>query len=377
MTNLMQTSRTDFLDRIRVLLTALVILHHTAIMYGASGGWYLRYKASGVASGLLLTLFCSVNQAFFMGMFFLLAGYFSTRSFKSKGARQFLTDRLLRLGVPILLFGFVLGPLTNALAETPAGESVWSFWWYLMARGSFNIGPLWFAYALLIFSVAYLVLRYLLNSLLPRLSWNLSEATLSHRHVLLFALVWGVAAFALRLWVPTGQERGLLQIGYFASYIMLFFFGCTAAQSRLLEKIDRKLALPWAWISLLTIPSLFAYGLLSGALKGGAFYVNGGWTMPAFAYAMWEPFVAGGIMLMLLWRFRVSVKPWAFWKKLAPLCFAAFIIHAPVVVGFGVLLQAWKDYSLTMFFLVGGASLILSFAVAALLVKLPSAKKIL
>lgn len=373
MTNLMQTSRTDFLDRIRVLLTALVILHHTAIMYGAEGGWFLQYKASDQASGLLMTLFCAVNQAFFMGMFFLLAGYFSTRSFESKGARQFLTDRLLRLGVPVLVFGFVLGPFTNALAETPAGESVWSFWWQLMARGSFNIGPLWFAYALLFFSVAYMVLRLLL----PQLRWHLSPAVMKHASAAFFLLVWGIAAFVLRLWVPTGQERGLLQIGYFASYILLFFFGCAAGHGRLLENIDRKLALPWGWISLLTIPSLFVYAILSGALKGATFHVNGGWTMPAFAYAMWEPFVAGGIMLMLLWRFRVSVKPWAFWKKLTPLCYAAFIVHAPVVVGLGVLLQAWKDYSLGLFFLVGSASVILSFAVAALLVKLPGAKKIL
>lgn len=373
MTNIMQTSRTDFLDRIRVLLTALVILHHTAIMYGAEGGWYLQYKASGLASGLLLTLFCSVNQAFFMGMFFLLAGYFSTRSFESKGARQFLTDRLLRLGVPVLLFGFVLGPFTNALAETPTGEPVWSFWWSLVAQATFNIGPLWFAYALLIFSVTYMALRLLL----PKVRWKLSPEVLSHTWIALFLMAWGIAAFALRLWVPTGQERGLLQVGYFASYILLFFFGCAAGQARLLESINKKLALPWGWISLMTIPSLFAYAILSGALKGGAFHVNGGWTMPAFAYAMWEPFVAGGIMLMLLWRFRVSAKPWAFWKRLAPLCYAAFIVHAPIVVGLGVLLQAWKDYSLCLFFLVGGASLMVSFGIAALLMKLPGAQKIL
>nr|WP_315469359.1 hypothetical protein [uncultured Undibacterium sp.] len=216
-----------------------------------------------------------------------------------------------------------------------------------------------------------------LRLLLPRLSWNLSPAVLNHAWVVFFLVTWGIAAFALRLWVPTGQERGLLQIGFFASYILLFFFGCAAAQARLLENIDKKLALPWGWISLLTIPSLFAYAILSGALKGVPFHVNGGWTMPAFAYAMWEPFVACGIMLMLLWRFRVSTQPWAFWKKLAPLCYAAFIVHAPVVVGLGVLSQAWKDYSIAMFILVGCTSLIMSFGVAALLIRLPGATKIL
>jgi fucose 4-O-acetylase-like acetyltransferase len=32
--------RDFYFDRLRTVLTALVILHHTAITYGASGGWF-------------------------------------------------------------------------------------------------------------------------------------------------------------------------------------------------------------------------------------------------------------------------------------------------------------------------------------------------
>jgi len=46
-------SRTDFLDRIRVVLTALVILHHAAIMFGAPGGWYLTIPIAGVVASFL------------------------------------------------------------------------------------------------------------------------------------------------------------------------------------------------------------------------------------------------------------------------------------------------------------------------------------
>ena len=373
MSNQFQHSRSDFLDRLRVILTMLVILHHTAIMYGAEGGWYLRYKASGLFSGVLLTLFCAVNQSFFMGTFFLLAGYFTPHSFDRKGVKQFTLDRLLRLGIPILVFGFLIGPLAIAMIDTPANMNMFSFWWHLIKKGTFNIGPLWFAYALLIFSTVYVVLRFLI----PRFSWEIPIRNLRHSLIFFSLMAWGFGAFLLRLWVPTGQEFGLLQIGYFSSYILLFFIGCAAAKNRLLEKIEAKLVLPWAWISVLTIPSLFIYAGLAGAFKGAPFELHGGWTMPVVFYAFWEPFVACGIILMLLWRCRISPKPWKFWNRLAPLAYAAFIFHTPIVVAFGVLFEPWKNYSLPMFGLVGTLSLAASFGLAAILVRLPGARKIL
>lgn len=366
-------SRSDFLDRIRVVLTILVILHHTAIMYGAEGGWYLRYKPDSTLSGALLTLFCGVNQSFFMGMFFLLAGCFTPRSFETKGAKKFMLDRVLRLGLPILVFGFLLGPLSIALAETPAAFNVPSFWWYLLSKLTFNIGPLWFAYALLIFSAIYVVLRQASR----HLAWQIPLTSLRHSNIMLMLLMCGLGSFLLRLWVPTGQERGLLQIGYFSSYILLFSIGCAAAKTRLLEQIEKKLALPWAWISLLTIPSLFIYAAMSGAFKGVPFELHGGWSWPVVFYAFWEPFVACGIILSLLWRSRVSTAPWKMWNRLAPLTYAAFIVHAPIVVGLGTWMTSWQQYSLAMFVLVGASSLTASFVLASFLVKLPGARKIL
>lgn len=193
-------ARTDFLDRIRVTLTALVILHHAAIMFGASGGWYLIYPTTHVAERLPLTIFVSVNQAFFMGFFFLLSGYFSAMSYERKGTARFARDRLLRLGIPLLVYGFVLGPLTVALAATREGEPFFATWAALTARLYFNIGPLWFALALLIFSAAYLLWRQLSGST------GLGNWSPSHRTLLLAALVTGAGAFLLRLVMPVGQD---------------------------------------------------------------------------------------------------------------------------------------------------------------------------
>jgi fucose 4-O-acetylase-like acetyltransferase len=119
-------SRLGFIDRLRTVLTVLVIAHHTAITYGGSGGWFYREVADGgTPTSLVFTLFCSVNQAFFMGFFFLLAGYFSPPALAAKGLRRFVADRLLRLGLPLLAFGFLLGPLAVALAGIQQGRPFW------------------------------------------------------------------------------------------------------------------------------------------------------------------------------------------------------------------------------------------------------------
>ena len=61
-----------YLDKLRVFLTCLVIFHHTAIAFGASGGWY--YKSPDLWSGWserLMSLVMGIDQSYFMALFFL------------------------------------------------------------------------------------------------------------------------------------------------------------------------------------------------------------------------------------------------------------------------------------------------------------------
>ena len=93
--------RDFYIDRLRSVMTAFVLLHHTAITYGAAGGWfYYEQHPSGKLPSILLTLFCATNQAYFMGFFFLLAGYFTPASLERKGYTRFLGDRFLNLQFP-------------------------------------------------------------------------------------------------------------------------------------------------------------------------------------------------------------------------------------------------------------------------------------
>ena len=91
-------ARLYFADYLRAALVCLVILHHTAITYGGLGSFYYTEPATSPVSAGLLTLFVNFNQAWFLGAFFMLSGYFTPSAFDRKGIWRFLKDRLIRLG---------------------------------------------------------------------------------------------------------------------------------------------------------------------------------------------------------------------------------------------------------------------------------------
>ena len=97
-------TRLFHLDNLRIYLTILVILHHAALAYGGLGNWAIQDLAVDDISPILLTMFNAVNQSYFMSAFFLLAGYFTPRSFEKKGSLRFLLDRLIRLVIPLVVY---------------------------------------------------------------------------------------------------------------------------------------------------------------------------------------------------------------------------------------------------------------------------------
>ena len=66
-------SRLYFIDSLRVLLVSLVVAHHAGQAYGPTGGDWPIFSPERTP---LLGPFFPVNAAFFMGLFFLISGYF-------------------------------------------------------------------------------------------------------------------------------------------------------------------------------------------------------------------------------------------------------------------------------------------------------------
>lgn len=357
-------------DALRGCLTLLVVLHHTAITYGAIGGWYLHEKLPDHSpASTLLVLFCTVNQAYFMGLFFLLAGYFTPAALQRKGPMAFLRGRLLRLGAPMLFYGFVLGPLTIALAQTQGGADFGRMLLHLWGAATFELGPMWFAFALLLFALATVVW----SRIVP---FGRGEgATLafpSNRTLLLAAIATGAAAYALRQVWPVGVNVFGLQLGYFATYVVLYGAGCYAARSALLEKIPGPQVRIWGRVAMIAVPILplvyFAGRIVPALQRRGLDIV----------YAFWEPLVAWGVILVLLDRFqRRFARLDGAWRALARRAYTIYVIHPPIVVGVALAWSGVPAPALVKFAVTGCASCILCFAAAGLVLQVPGVGKVL
>lgn len=69
------TNKIHYIDHLKVVLTALVVLHHAFVTYGAPGGWYYSEKTTIEGALIPMTILVSVNQAFFMGFSFFYQRY--------------------------------------------------------------------------------------------------------------------------------------------------------------------------------------------------------------------------------------------------------------------------------------------------------------
>jgi peptidoglycan/LPS O-acetylase OafA/YrhL len=346
----MAPARAVWIDRLRVGLILLVILHHAAITYGASGSWF--FKAT-TATSLPLSFLAAVNQAFFMGLFFLISGVLAPASLDRKGATAFLADRALRLGIPVLAFGFVLGPLTVALATAPVA-AIPADTAARILRASFVLGPLWFPAALLVFSLAL--------AAVPRRSAPPSPVPPFTRWLAL-ALATGAAALLIRQAVPVGATVLGFQLGYFASYIVLFAVGVQAGRNGWLARLPaRSLRLSMV-TGLLALPILPAALLLAPAPR-----FETGWSLAAITYAVWEPLVAlGAIAALIQGCQRRGDRAAILWAWAAANSYGAFILHAPVLVATTRALHAAAVPHALALPLAVAATAVLSFALTALL----------
>ncbi|HKN19831.1 MAG TPA: acyltransferase family protein [Terracidiphilus sp.] len=370
--------REFYVDRLRSVMVALVILHHTAITYGAIGGWFWReVEPSSSPSGVLLMLFCTTNQAYFMGLFFLLAGYFTPASLERKGFTRFIGDRFLRLGVPLLAFILILGPLTAGIGNFAQADGFWPAIRWIWQHKEIINGPLWFAQALLIFSLGYCSWRAIFGSPLAERDRERTPVPAS-RWWLVSALGVGAAALAIRQFVPVGVNVFGLQLGYFAGYAFLFAVGIVAWRHDWLAQLNWKQARPWIITLLVAWPSLpIAIAIARALHRGGSSSAPSGLSWQALLYALWEPLVAWGLIAAWLLIFRERMNgPSAIWAWLNRRAYAVYIIHPPVLVSIALLLHGWAAPALVKFGVVGLLACALTWLIADPLVRLPGVQSV-
>jgi glucan biosynthesis protein C len=380
-------ARLAFVDNIRVFLTILVILHHMMITYSGTGRWYYNEPGADAFTGFAGGVFCSINQAYFMGLFLLISAYFVPGSYDRKGAGRFLKDRLVRLGIPLAVFSWVLHPLFVYAGLTMMLDLRISFWRfmtteYLTTYGQplIGAGPLWFVEVLLIFSLLYVVWRLVFRS--RPVQPVVDSRFPGNGSIAVFALLLGVAGFLVRLVFPMDEylfQPLNLQLGFFAQYIALFVVGLIAYRRNWLVSLPDKTGHFWLGVAAIFVllgvgmQRAMATGAMSGTLK------NGGWHWEALTYALWESFLCMSMCISAIYLFRRYLNGRG---KLAgflvPNAYTAYIIHALVITLVALIAgDLLPIYPLLKWVVLSLVSVPLCFGLSSLIRKIPYTDRVL
>jgi len=339
------TRRLGYLDNLRSFVIFLVVVMHSNVTYSGIGSWYYTEgnpASLDMVSRILFALYGSFTQAWFMGILFFLAAFFAARSLEKRGPADFAKERLFRLGVPLLIYMFVIDPFIGYFIMNYGNirehSNVLRF--YLDYLGSFrwigSTGPLWFVEALLLFSLPYAAWRAI------RPSAKTAGGPPRVMTVILIIVATGLAAFSIRLFLPIGTSVANLQLCYFASYIALFLLGLHAGERRWLENFPEKQGLTWFTVVLGAGLILWCPIIVGSGAARGELLLTGGLNWQSFVYAYWEAFVAIGFSLGLIAFFRryLNVEN-RLTKLLAANSFAIYMFHAPILITISLLVRPW------------------------------------
>ncbi len=376
-------ARLLYMDNLRWSMIILVVSMHSADTYSPLGNWYfVNRQPLSTAELLFFAAWQTYLQAFFMGLLFFIAGFFVPGSFDRKGAARFLRDRAFRLGWPVLLYMFVIGPVTEYyVAHSWTATHPTSFaseWLKHIKNGQFlqENGPLWFCLALLIFSAVYAMLRARHGGkppVPPKEGYMPGAGALVR-----FTLSMAGLTFLIRLGRPAPFLN--MPLKDFGQYTLLFGAGIVWARRQWLTKRGlsnglRPIALAFtiglaAWLTII---------ITGGALRGEASAFSGGWHWQNAAFSLWESLtcvaLCYGLLTLYQRKYNRQGRVSSFLSRNA---FSVYVFHAPILILLARMLQGAPLYPIVKFLLLTILAVTASFALsAAVFRRIPGLREIL
>src|SRR6266545_228565 len=343
-----RTARLAYIDNLRVLLATLVVAHHVGQAYGPTGGDWPVFNPTRAP---ILGAFFAVNASFFMGLFFLIAGYFVPQVYERKGAAGLLKDRLLRLGLPLLFVSLVLF-LPLIYATRGQGQAFGSFLISYLRQP--EVGHLWFAGHLLVYTGGYVLWRRRLRRGPVPEPQHL--APLRHRHILLYVLGLAVATFVVRIAFPIDRWVYLApfiraEVAHVPQYLSLFILGIVAYGRDWLSQLPTKTGMTWLRIGLAAAALPYAVTMLRelGVIDLHLF-AGGGLSLSALMWSTVEACICVGLCVGLLTLFRERVNHQGrLSRSLAASSYAVYVTHFFLVVALQMAFAASDLGPLTKF----------------------------
>ena len=382
-----KTSRLFFIDHLRAALAILVVLHHVAAVYGANVPWfyYIDPPFNDLLAFRALLVFVLFNQSWFMGAFFLLAGYFTPGSYDRKGSGSFLKNRLLRLGIPLLLFTFVLSPISLiGLYLEPAPRITEPLTWQSyrqMYPDLIGLGPLWFVAMLLIFSIGYAQWRELTRN---RTSSSMSESSVpSYLGIGVFILALAVLSFLVRNIIPIGKDvLDFPTLAYLPQYLSFFVIGIVASRKNWFRTLPSSMGVVGfvtaVVAGVLLFPLAFSGHLFSLELTPALDNAMGNGHWQSAVYVLWDSIFAVGMCLGFITLFRRFFNGQTrFGRFLSQHSYTVYVIHIPLIVFLAFALRGIELAALLKFGMAAVIVVPTCFAVAYIVRKIPGVSRVL
>ncbi|SEN54929.1 acyltransferase family protein [Bradyrhizobium sp. OK095] len=330
-------SRLLFIDNIRWSMIILVLSMHAADTYSPFGNWYyVDRPQTGFITALFFGVYQSFLQAFFMAALFFIAGYFAAGAFDRKGLSRFARDRLLRLGLPTLLYMLVIGPLTQYFLSWTWGKGGFGHQWLTHLKDGewlSETGPMWFCAVLLLFSLLYGLIR--------RTGWREPQVALRGAGIVLFIAVMAATTFAVRIAIHADASVLNVHPGDVPQYVLMFTAGALGYRGHWLTALAERSCIRWGGLALvLSVPLFAALVLFGGGLSGDTALYGGGFNLVSAGKCLWEALVCVGmglVMLAVYRRYFDAQGPVA--KFLSDNAFGVYLIHPPILIGFALLLH--------------------------------------
>jgi glucans biosynthesis protein C len=377
--------RLGYVDAMRILMTVLVIMVHAAVTYGSLGGWFYQDPVQDETTAILLTLFAMICQSFFMGLFFFISGYFTPGSVDRKGLLAFGKDRLVRLGIPLVVFIFFLSKIPIYLGEVGSGP-IGSLPFFQFARDFFwvaiDAGPTWFLSVLLVFAAGYALWR-LASARLAGLASDRWLPVPGKLVLLGFGLAMALIMFVVCQFNPLISAPRLLGaivflVSFMPQYILMFVAGLLAYRNDWLSRLPADSLRFWGWLAAGLTVFLPIFTFLSGAVDGNPDVLFTGLTWQCLIMNLWIGLACVTYSLtIILWLRQRKFTTSRLVVAGGANTFTVYLIHPLVLVPLTLGMSYLAIPPLVKFVIASAITVAICFGLASLLRRIPGAKAIL
>lgn len=335
--------RLYFLDNLKIALTCLVVAHHTSQAYiDKNNGWPIHQDHIPEFNNKVIGIFTSVNSAFFMALFFMIAAYFVAYATEKKPINLYLKERTIKLGIPIIIIMFIIFPFVGFLLNgNHMTLSDFIFHRYFnLNGGDINFGQTWFVFDLLIFTYVYVLassIKKAKQSSKNKIKILTEEprkilSVPNNKQIILVVLGLAVSTFGVRLFFSPGYWVPLHTIEPASAVINIaaFVIGILAYKNHWIEKIPTRTGAVWGIVSVVMI--LSAQPIINIFMGGYDLWAKG-FTISSLILSLWETILCIGlcISLMVLFREKFNFTN-GLLKSAARNSFAVYLVHPFVII---------------------------------------------